>query len=499
MAFFESDRERDVTEAIGGLSLANPFLPERVALERAALGDAYVDGGPVWHGRGDEPAPHANVTRLYEIAEPLAERLRARLIAGARPNRAEARAYRNLALYLLYNRYEARLFELISEGGGGCAAWREAFDDDAARLLNHKGLDAPPPCHLLALFFQIRRAFHHVFGFIIGGSMPAARLRAAIWQSIFTHNIERYRRALYDRMGDYTTLVTGPSGTGKELAARAIALSRYIPFDPAKNAFSHDYRASFLPLNLSALSPTLIESELFGHKRGAFTGATADRVGYMEQCPAFGSVFLDEIGETDPAIQVKLLRVMQDRVFQRLGETKERRFRGKAIAATNRDLFAEMEAGRFRRDFYYRLCSDLIETPSLAAQLRDDFGGELRRLLDFLARRAAGESEGAALAEETAGWIERELGTDYPWPGNVRELEQCVRNVMIRGSYRPRRAMAATDPLDAALLDSGLTADALMGRYCRLAYAHHGSYREAARRLDLDWRTLKARIEAVSL
>ena len=127
--------------------------------------------------------------------------------------------------------------------------------------------------HLFACFFQIRRAFDLIFRHIIGASRPAANLRATVWQSIFTHDMRRYRRSLYRRMHDVTTLVTGPSGTGKELVARAIGLSRYIPFDPDREMFVADLDGSFHALNLSALSPTLIESELFGHRKGAFTGA----------------------------------------------------------------------------------------------------------------------------------------------------------------------------------------------------------------------------------
>ena len=114
------------------------------------------------------------------------------------------------------------------------------------------------------------------------------------------------------------TLVTGPSGTGKELVARAIALSRYIPFDATARAFAERPEESFFPLNLSALSPTLIESELFGHRRGAFTGAVGDRAGYLEACPPLGTVFLDEIGEVEGAIQVKLLRVLDRGAARRL-------------------------------------------------------------------------------------------------------------------------------------------------------------------------------------
>ncbi len=495
---FRSDRERDLAAAIAGLNYANPFLPERVALERAALGDDYSDQGQVWHGdgtRGEQP----NVKRIQRLAETLTEQLRRRLDEGARPDPAEAKLYADIAVYLLYNRYEPRFYELIENPVAAKGKIR-FFDELAADAGHFLGAapatraETPQLDHLFALFFQVRRAFHHVFGFIIGGSMPTARLRAALWQSVFTHDIKRYRRGLYRRMGDVATLITGPSGTGKELAAQAVALSGYIPFDAETRQFAAAYGELFFPLNLSALSPTLIESELFGHRRGAFTGAISDRKGWMETCPALGSVFLDEIGEVEPTIQVKLLRVLQNRSFQRLGESKERRFDGKVIAATNRDLAAEMASGRFREDLYYRLCSDLIETPSLAAQLADD-PAELKRLLRHLAAQAAGEPECRSLAGETARWIERELGADYPWPGNVRELAQCVRNVMIRGAYRPkRRPPAPTDPLDGALLASGLTADGAVRRYCRLVYAETRSYRETARRLDLDWRTVKAKV-----
>jgi len=121
--------------------------------------------------------------------------------------------------------------------------------------------------------------------------MPAARLRASIWQSIFTHDMRRYRRTLYARMGEFATLITGPSGTGKELVARAIAQSRYVPFDADRMAFPGEEAAAFFPINISALSPTLVESELFGHRRGAFTGAVADRKGWLETCPSSAPCF----------------------------------------------------------------------------------------------------------------------------------------------------------------------------------------------------------------
>jgi transcriptional regulator with GAF, ATPase, and Fis domain len=297
-------------------------------------------------------------------------------------------------------------------------------------------------------------------------------------------------------MGDVATLVTGPSGTGKELVARAIGLARYIPFDAEKGAFAEPAAGALFPLNLSALSPTLIESELFGHRRGAFTGALEDRKGWFEVCPPLGTVFLDEIGEVETAIQVKLLRVLQTRTFQRLGDTTDRAFPGKLIAATNRDLRQALAAGRFREDFYYRLCADLLVTPSLAERLRDT-PGELRTLLRAIARRVAGDGEADDVAAEAEAWIAQHLGPDYAWPGNVRELEQCVRNLVIRGTYepqRPTRGDARAEFLEA--VEAGaLSADALLRHYCTWVYAQTGSYTETARRLGLDPRTARDRVD----
>jgi DNA-binding NtrC family response regulator len=417
----------------------------------------------------------------------------------------ELQLYTDVALYHLFDKYRDQFRETIEQAHRGdnsssdIGYWSE-FRDDVKRYLAPPVVPLPwafDPSHVLACFFQIQRAFFHVFYFIMGRSPAAARLRAAVWQSIFTHDLRRYQRSLYRHMDDVTTLITGPSGTGKELVARAIGLSRYVPFDTKKCRFDRSFTTTFAAINLSAFSPTLIESELFGHRRGAFTDAAADRVGWLEACPPYGSVFLDEIGELDAAIQVKLLRVLQSRTFHRLGDSENRQFLGKIVAATNRELVAEIDAGRFREDFYYRLCSDRIETPTLREQL-DEAPEDLRHLLLFIARRVAPE-DADALADEVVGWIEANMGADYPWPGNVRELEQCFRNVMIHGKYRPTgvvRRGKATSHLDWPAAEAGrLSADELLRGYCRLVYDQCRNYELAAQRLGLDRRTVKRKVE----
>jgi len=499
---FLTAQQRAVLRAISRLGNANPFLPERVECERAALGAAFVEGEPVWSYRIEHPEPRANVWRIQERLEPLVEQLRTRLREGAEAHGSDLALYEDAVLHLLYTRYYPRFLEAGFGAGAQQpegARWRfyNQFLADWRRYFEVEGVRFPTghePGHTFACFRQIQRAFEQVFRDIIGSSMPAARLRASVWQSIFTHDMRRYQRTLYERMGEFATLITGPSGTGKELVARAIAESRYAPFDEQKLTFAGDGAQAFFPINISALSPTLVESELFGHRRGAFTGAVADRKGWLETCPEAGSVFLDELGDLDPAIQVKLLRVIETRTFHPVGDTAGRQFQGKLIAATNKDLAAAMRKGQFREDLYYRLCSDQVTTPSLAEQLADS-PAVLRELVPYMARRVAG-AEGDGLADDVMRWIENNLGADYGWPGNYRELEQCVKNVLIRRNYRPS-GPGTQDPVEefAGEARAGrLTAGELLSRYVTIVYSRTGSFEETARRLGLDRRTVKGKV-----
>jgi hypothetical protein len=299
-----------------------------------------------------------NVAKLHRRAEKLAEDAWKRLRSGHDATERDLSLYEDLVCYALYNRHMSLVHEPVrnslgsSGWGGPVNRWPDFLDDFSAYLeLPDRTLPSRHrPEHLFAVFFQIARAFHAVFEDIVGGSSPTARLRAAVWQSIFTHDLRRYMRVLYRHMVDIPTLITGPSGSSKELVARALGQSLYTEFDPGKKQFGEN---RYYALNLSAFAPTLIEPELFGSVKGAFSGAT-DRVGWLEECGgpgAVNAVFLDEIGELNETIQVKLLRVLQDRKFARVGETRQvlREFKEKVIAATNRDLAAEMRAGRFRR------------------------------------------------------------------------------------------------------------------------------------------------------
>jgi len=201
-----------------------------------------------------------------------------------------------------------------------------------------------------------------------------------------------------------TVLITGESGTGKELVARAL----------------HDQSdrsgGNFVPINCAAIPKDLLESELFGHRKGAFTGAMADRIGRFELAHG-GTIFLDEIGDLSLDMQVKLLRVLQERTVDPVGGLKSVEVDVRVVAATHRDLEAEIEAGRFREDLYYRLNVLPLNTPALRQRTQD-----VPALLAHFAEHFA--VKGQTPISFTADFIE--ALKDYAWPGNVRELSNLV-------------------------------------------------------------------------
>ncbi len=247
-------------------------------------------------------------------------------------------------------------------------------------------------------------------------------------------------------------------------------------------------------------SPTLIESELFGHRKGAFTGALDNRLGYFEACSAHGTVFLDEIGEIEASVQVKLLRVLQTRQYQRLGDTTALNFLGKVMAATNRDLSKEIQEGRFREDFYYRLCADTIETLALKDILADS-ANELPVFIHHILVKMLGQDDATSLQDEVMTAITKHVGSNHPWRGNFRELEQCVRNIVIHGNYKPDRQEDRTVSTFhiRALAAQKLTVDKLLAHYTREIYTTHGNNLEAtACILEIDRRTVKKYISKAS-
>jgi len=273
---------------------------------------------------------------------------------------------------------------------------------------------------------------------------------------------------------DVPVLLRGENGTGKGVLARAL------------HAQSPRRDRPFVVVNCPTLSEELLASELFGHARGAFTGAVRDQEGRVEAAEG-GTVFLDEIGEISPALQAKLLRFIQEKRFERVGETRTRTANVRIVAATNRDLDSEVKAGRFREDLLYRLNVLEIVVPALRER-PEDILPLARAFVEFFARQAARPPMELSAATE-------KLLVGYPWPGNVRELRNAIERALIlaRGqvlepeSFPDRIAASASDT---PTLGGEFTVEQIEREHSLRVMAHASTMDEAARVLGIDASTL---------
>ena len=462
---------------------ANPFGADRGGLARLTADS-------------NEPAPAADSVSQAMLYHRLMPGLDLRLTALAARGLARLDQFtgddrnlmRRVFLFHCYQRFADRFDALIARGGTG-GLGRE-LSLELTEALASCGF-APAECRRwIALYYQLRRAYFFIDQALVGRSAPMRALRQALWNSVFTADLAAYALLLWERLQDFPTLLLGETGTGKGQAAAAIGRSGVIPLNDAGDGFARGIDAGFIATNLSALSESLIESELFGHRKGAFTGAVDHHEGLFARCDAQATLFLDEIGDLSLAVQTKLLRLLQERSFSPVGSHEARRFAGRVVAATNRPL-AELLGGEgFRRDLFYRLSANIILLPTLRERLVAS-PAELGELVDALLARLAGEAA-SALRERVMDALDG-LPRDYPWPGNVRELEQAVRRIILTGHYRPD---ALPEPAGAdAWLDAAaagqLDAAALLGGYCKRLYDKLGSYEAVARITGLDRRTVK--------
>ena len=301
---------------------------------------------------------------------------------------------------------------------------------------------------------------------------PAPRVQEPLGESPAVRALRREIAAVAPVAS--TVLVTGETGAGKGVVAREIhRCSRR--------------RGAFVHVDCAALAPGLIESELFGHERGAFTGAVSARAGRFERA-AGGTLFLDEIAELEPALQAVLLRVLQDREFERLGGGRTQPMRARVVAATSRDLRREVPGGRFRADLYFRLAVVRLDLPPLRER-REDVPLLARTFLRELARRLE-----RPVPELCDDFVERLRA--HAWPGNARELHNLLERALVRGG---RRLEAA----DLGELDEPLWAPAAPAppaeHIAAALRVSGGNVALAARQLGLPRTTLRRRMRLYGL
>jgi DNA-binding NtrC family response regulator len=361
----------------------------------------------------------------------------------------------------------------------------------AVEAMRHGAFDyIEKPFDVEQLETLIARALRH--GEKVGqrSSVPAA---SPAWQSIMvgeSPQMQQLRQRIAQAAPtDETILITGESGTGKELVARCVhAASR------------RSFRA-LVGLNCPALSPQLMESELFGHERGAFTSADAPRVGRFELAEG-GTILLDEITEIDLSLQAKLLRVLQERSYERVGASESRKADVRVVATTNRDLAAEVAAGQFRQDLYFRIAVVPIAVPPLRQRLDD-----VPLLVDHFAAAAA-ERLGRQPCELSPEGLD--LLCNYHWPGNVRELENLITRASVlscgrgitaddlrlwlidpTGHCRVMEASEETTSHSGEPISVGTRLEDMERRLIEATLEHYGGHRaKAAQALGIGIRTL---------
>jgi len=481
-----SAEDRHFFSLVNRAVFANPFSDERAALDRQIAGvDAGVSG---------EVALEKSLQEIFRRIETLDSDGRCDIHQYTGKDRE---LVENSLLFEFFHRYMERFDQLILDQiEAGQTSLKVPFALEAFLSLQERGFRRDDIRRYFEVVYQLRRAFFFIDRNLVGCSQGMQEVRRELWNNVFTHDLNLYNTYLWDRMEDFSTMILGETGTGKGTAAAAIGRSGFIPFDEKRECFVESFTESFVSLNLSQFPENLIESELFGHKKGAFTGAVDNYKGVFDRCRPYGSIFLDEIGEVSIPIQIKLLQVLQEREYGPVGSHERHRFNGRVIAASNRPLPELRREGRMRDDFFYRLCSDVVVVPPLRERIQQD-PRELDELITLIVRRLLGKvsSEIRGMVRQV---IDERLGRQYPWPGNVRELEQCIRRVLLNRSYTGETRSGASDLL--SILTDGirngtLEAQKLLSGYCYLQYRACGTYEEVARRVKLDRRTVKKYID----
>lgn len=482
--------QRDFFSKVGRAAFSNPFSDERLKLDlQISAADSNLDRFEIFDRAITETNCH-----LLDLDKGSDAKF-------SQFSGKDAELMHTVYLFEIYHLhikdFDAHILRQIDSGDRPHPV---QFASQAMAAFYRRGFSELEACRYLSFFFQLRRAFFFITNDLVGECPSMQELHRNLWQNLFTHDPKWFETYLWNRMEDFSTLILGETGVGKGATAAAIGRSGHIPFDDKTGKFKESFARAFVSRNLSQYPESLIESELFGHSKGAFTDAIADYKGVFSQCTPHGAIFLDEIGDLTPQVQIKLLQILQDREFSPVGSHEKLRFSGRVIAATNRSLDKLRKEGKFRDDFFYRLCSDVITIPPLRQRIQEN-PKELESLLERVLPRITG-SEEIGLAPEIKVILDKSLGKDYMWPGNVRELEQAVRRILLSGNYAGEKISASGDineSLQDKVIQGDVSAQGLLCDYCKMLYSRFGTYGQVAKVTGLDRRTVKKYIQSSEL
>jgi hypothetical protein len=337
------------------------------------------------------------------------------------------------SLHSAHKVFDALVVEQIQKGGKVC---KVEFGTKLLDRLTNSGMARSVALHYLAIYYQSRRARYFLSTTLVGNSVSMERLRHDLWNSIFTHDFSLYERFLWDRVRELSTLFVGASGSGKKTAAAAVSYCSYIPFVEKLESFSESFVGCFIPVRVAQYSGLRLESELFGHKKMAYSEALENYQGVFSRCTAAGTAFLDNICAVPLPVQARLQGVVQDHIFTPIGDQTQHHFPGRVMAAASGKIASIRTKGELREDLYLHLGVNTISVPSLQHCLQEN-PADLELLIVHILQKYTGQS-----ADQLVGLvIERmheHVGVGYAWPGNMLELEQIVKRILMVSHYESK-------------------------------------------------------------
>ena len=340
-------------------------------------------------------------------------------------------------LFVCFHRYAAGFNRLIEEQfRQGSLNVKVPFATDALAIMTRAGMSNEIAQRYFAFFYQIQRAHYFINKTLIGNGPSMDRLRHDLWNTIFTHDFSLYEQFLWESVKDVSTVFVGDPGAGKETAARAVVCSGFVPFEEKTKTFIEPFTDFFKTVNLAQHTGIRLESELFGHQKGAFTEAVESYTGVLSRCSTHGVIYLNDITKMPDPVQAKLSSVLQHRTFAPVGGHSQIEFKGRIMASskiTSKELLA---SGVLREDLYYQLCVNEIHVPTLRPRFKE-MPSEFELMIRHAIKQFTGQ-ESDALVGKVIDGMHDHVRPGYDWPGNISELEQIVKKILLMKSYESK-------------------------------------------------------------
>ncbi len=340
-------------------------------------------------------------------------------------------------IFLCYFKYADKFDKLIDEQfRQGSLNVRVPFATDALGIMTRAGMATEIAQRYFAFFFQIQRAHYFLDKTLIGASPSMDRLRHDLWNTIFTHDFSLYEQFLWESIKSVSTIFVGEPGVGKETAARAVVSSGYVPFEEKTMTFAEPFTEFYKLVNLAQHPGVRLESELFGHQKGAYSEAVENYQGVLNRCSAYDVICLDDIEKMPDPVQAKLASVLQHRIFTPVGSHAKQTFEGRVMATSRKSSKELLATGELREDLYYQLCVNEIHVPSLRQRFKE-MPSEFELMIRNVIKRFTGQ-ESSDLVGRIIDGMPDHISPGYSWPGNISELEQIIKKILLVKNYESK-------------------------------------------------------------